>query len=130
MSTHKNIDKICVAVIVLALIITVLFMNGNAFGIETVVDEDAEQSSSTAYFTANDLNGSWSTDGACRIVLSGTDASITGNGAYYNDGSITIKNGGKYVISGELDDGSIIVDAYNSSKVWIISSRAVAVHPC
>ena len=106
--------------IVLALIITVLFMNGNAFGIETVVDEDAEQSSSTAYFTANDLNGSWSTDGACRIVLSGTDASITGNGAYYNDGSITIKNGGKYVISGELDDGSIIVDAYNSSKVWIM----------
>jgi len=34
MSTHKHIDKICVVAIVISLIISVLFMNGSAIGIE------------------------------------------------------------------------------------------------
>lgn len=33
MSTHKHIDKICCVVVVLALVITVLFMNGKSLGI-------------------------------------------------------------------------------------------------
>lgn len=36
MSTHKSIDKICVAVLVIAMLVTVLFMNGEVFGITTV----------------------------------------------------------------------------------------------
>ena len=35
MSTHKNIDKICVVVIVLSMILTILFMNGSALGIQS-----------------------------------------------------------------------------------------------
>ena len=120
MLTSKNIDKICVAVIVIALIVTILFMNGASLGITPVVDEDAESYTGTAYFTANDQNGTWSTASSCVITLNGTGADIKGNGAYYNDGSVTIKNGGSYVISGSLEDGSIIVDAYVSSKVWIM----------
>ena len=34
MSTHKNIDRICAAAIILALILTVLVMNGSALGIQ------------------------------------------------------------------------------------------------
>ena len=34
MSTHKNIDRICVVIIVLCLLLTVLFMNGKALGLE------------------------------------------------------------------------------------------------
>ena len=33
MSTHRNIDRICVVIIVLSLLVTVLFMNGKALGI-------------------------------------------------------------------------------------------------
>ena len=33
MSTHKHIDRICVAITLLSLLITVLFMNGEAFGL-------------------------------------------------------------------------------------------------
>ena len=33
MSTHKHIDKICCVAVVLALVITVVFMNGKSFGI-------------------------------------------------------------------------------------------------
>ena len=35
MSTHKNIDKICVVAIVLSMILTILFMNGSALGIQS-----------------------------------------------------------------------------------------------
>jgi len=34
MSTHRNIDRICVAAVVIALIICFLFMNGEALGID------------------------------------------------------------------------------------------------
>ena len=34
MSTHKHIDRICVVITVLSLLLTVLFMNGEALGIE------------------------------------------------------------------------------------------------
>ena len=34
MSTHKHIDRICAAAMVLALAITVLFVNGQALGIQ------------------------------------------------------------------------------------------------
>ena len=33
MSTHKNIDRICVIALVIAMVVTFLFMNGGAFGI-------------------------------------------------------------------------------------------------
>ena len=36
MSTHKHIDKICVVVLILTLVITVLLMNGTALGIQTL----------------------------------------------------------------------------------------------
>ena len=34
MSTSKHIDKICCAVLALSLLLTVLFMNGKALGLE------------------------------------------------------------------------------------------------
>lgn len=36
MSTHKHIDRICCVVLVLVLILTAVFVNGEAFGIQTV----------------------------------------------------------------------------------------------
>ncbi len=35
MSTHKNIDKVCILITVLTLVIALLFCNGTSFGIET-----------------------------------------------------------------------------------------------
>ena len=35
MSTHKNIDRICVVIIVLCLLLTLLFMNGKALGLQS-----------------------------------------------------------------------------------------------
>ena len=120
MSTHRWIDRICVIVMALSLIVTALFMNGEKLGIELVSDTDAEGYVGNEYFTANDLNGNWDTSEATQITLSGDSAKITGNGAYWLDNSLVIVHSGQYVISGELTDGNIVVDAAQYSKVWIL----------
>ena len=120
MSTHNTLDKICVAIVICSLVLTVLFMNGEALGITKIVDEDAEQNSDSAYFTTNDQNGSWDTTGAAVVTLTGDGASVSGNGAYVYDGNVVIAEAGRYVFSGNLEDGSIIVDTHDSSKVWIL----------
>ena len=118
MSTHKSIDAVCVVVLVLTLLLTLLFINGERFGIRVVTDEDAEGSS--AFFTVNDLRGDWNSASATVITLSGDTASVRGGGAYFYDGSVVIANGGRYVLRGALDDGNIVVKARNDAKVWLL----------
>lgn len=120
MSTHRKIDLICVVVIVLATLLTIVFMNGEKLGVTVVVDEDQEYHSDSAYFTANDQTADWDTSGATVITLNCDSVSISGNGAYAYDGGVVIRNGGAYILSGELTDGSICVNAYDSSKVWLL----------
>ena len=124
MATHKHIDKICIVIIICAALITGLFMNGERLGIQVIADEDAESYTGSELFTTNDMNGDWDTSGATTIELNETTAKISGNGAYVNDGNVYITGGGYYVISGTLTDGSIIVDAYSTSKVWILLDEA------
>ena len=124
MSTHNNLDKICVAIVVGSLVLTGLFMNGEALGITKIVDEDAQQNSDSVYFTTNDQNGNWDTSGATVITLTGDGVTISGKGAYTVDGNVVITNAGYYVVSGALTDGYISVDAYNSSKVFIMLDGA------
>lgn len=120
MSTHRNIDRICVVVLVLTLLLTVAFMNGKRLGIQVVADEDAESYRGSAYFTENDLDGNWADNAyTTYIILDSNGGKIDGNGAYFLNGDLVIANGGWYVISGTLKDGSIIVDSQDSSKVWI-----------
>ena len=120
MSTHKNIDRICVVVLVLTLLVTVAFMNGEKLGIRVVADEDAESYSGSTYFTENDVDGDWADNAyTTYITLDGSGGTIDGNGAYFLDGDLVISNGGWYVLTGTLEDGKIIVDAHDSSKVWI-----------
>ena len=119
MSTHKYFDRICVVVIVFALVVTFLFMNGEVFGIEKIIDEDSEAHSDQQYFTAGDLNPEYDISDANVITLSGDSAQVTGNGAYAYDGGVVISSTGVYVISGTLDDGSITVDADDAAKIWL-----------
>ncbi|MCR5500853.1 MAG: carbohydrate-binding domain-containing protein [Acetatifactor sp.] len=120
MSTHRNIDRICIVVLVLTLLLTVAFMNCEKLGIKVVADEDAESYDGSTYFTTKDLEGDWADNAyTTYITLDGSEGKINGNGAYFLDGDLVISNGGWYVLSGMLEDGSIIVDALDSSKIWI-----------
>ena len=116
MSSSKHIDIICVVAVVLALIITVLFMNGEKLGITPIKNGDEE----SGEFTANDINAEWDTSAATKITLNGSGGSVEGDGAYVLDGSVHIAYAGKYVLSGELTDGSVIIEANENDKIWIL----------
>lgn len=91
-------------------------MNGEAFGLVPVVDGDA----GGGQFTANDRNANWDRAGATHITLAGDSGSVKGSGAYVNDGSVHILYAGTYILSGELTNGSIIIEANSSDKIWIL----------
>ncbi len=124
MSTHKNINLICVVILIVTVAITILFMNGKSLGLVSIVDEDAESYTGNEYFTANDQNGSWDTSSAVKITLEGDSAKVSGNGAYAYGGDVYIQGGGYYYVTGTLDDGSVIINGYDSSKVWIMLDGA------
>ncbi|MBQ0083517.1 MAG: carbohydrate-binding domain-containing protein [Clostridiales bacterium] len=117
MSTSKHIDKICIAVVAVMLVITVLFMFGEKLGITVIHREDDENTN--AMFTENDLNADWDTNGATEIVLNGDSAKITGNGAYFSNNTVYISYAGKYLISGNLN-GSVNIDADGDDKIWLL----------
>ena len=118
MSTSKYIDIICVAAVLIALLLTVLFINGSALGLTPIADGDSEEEDSQ--FTANDLNGDWSDTAATHITLTGDGGRVSGSGAYLLDGSVYIIYPGRYVLSGELTGGSVIIDASKEDKVWLL----------
>ena len=66
------------------------------------------------------MDGDWDTSEATVITLEGDDITVSGAGAYVNDGSVYIAQSGYYVVSGELTDGSIVVSAEDNSKIWIM----------
>ena len=120
MSSHKFFDVICIAVTVLAVILTVLFMNGESLGLITAVrDDDAEKNENNSLFTDNDLAVDWDESGAVRIALDGAKATVSGGGAYSDSGSVVISSSGRYTVSGSLTDGNIKVDAGKNAKVFI-----------
>ena len=94
MATYKYIDRICVIITICAVVLTAVFMNGQAIGIQAVADEDAEGYKGTEYFTANDMNGEWETGDATVITLTGDGASIQGKGVYTYDGDVYISAAG------------------------------------
>ena len=124
MSTHKQIDRICVAVLVCTLLVTVLFMNGQKLGLTPVFDGDAESSSDSAFFTRNDRDSDWDSASATRITLAGDRANISGGGAYVLGGDVVIAQAGRYALSGTLADGSVIVSADSGAKVWLLLDGA------
>ncbi len=103
-----------------AVVLTILFMNGSRLGLQLSVDADAEAHSDDSYFTDNDLKADWDASGAGVITLEGDSASVSGSGCYVYDGNVVIAKSGKYVVSGSLTDGSVVVDADDTSKVWIL----------
>ena len=120
MAAGRYIDAVCVVMVLAALLVTALFIHGEELGLERIVDADAEESRGTAYFTDNDQRGSWDAGRATQIRLNGERASVSGGGAYVYEGNVVISSAGKYRVSGELYDGSIVVDTDGDAKVWIM----------
>lgn len=119
MLTNKYIDRICIFIMILAIAVTVVFMNGERLGIEPIIDPDAEAHSDKERFTENDLSVDWDSAQVGLITLSGESGTCPAAKSYFADGNVYITDGGYFEITGELTNGSIIIDAEKTSKVFL-----------
>lgn len=92
-------------------------------GIEAVNTSSSQVEVDTE-FTAKDLEVGYEESTAVSIILNKDSAQITGSGAVFKDGALTISTEGTYVISGTLDDGQLLVDAEDSDKIHLILAGA------
>jgi hypothetical protein len=79
----------------------------------------------TVSYSDDDFYTDWESENPTYIELNGTSASFEGAGAVFvSNNVVTIRAAGVYVISGNLDDGQIIVDAEDKGTVKIVLNGA------
>lgn len=74
----------------------------------------------TDMFTKWDLAGNYDESDAVKITLSGKTAACNSSNVQIEDGVVTIKAAGVYVLSGTFTDGTIVVDAGDDDKVQLV----------
>ena len=74
----------------------------------------------TDMFTKRDLSGNYEESEAVKITLSGKTATCDSSNVQIEDGVVTIKAAGVYVLSGTLTDETIVVDAGDDDRVQIV----------
>ena len=67
-----------------------------------------------------DNDAQWDAQSAVSITFSGADAAITGSGATFTDGALIISEPGTYVLSGNLDDGQVRIDAAKGDTIRLV----------
>ena len=89
--------------------------------------ESADESSDTStseseLFSDRDLSGEYDTEGAIKVALNKTSIECSNEGVEVSGSNATIKKAGTYILSGTLDNGSIIVDVDKEDKVQLVLS--------
>ncbi|KEF37855.1 protein of unknown function (DUF4353) [Schinkia azotoformans MEV2011] len=72
-------------------------------------------------YDKDDLYNDWENENPILVKLNGTDVSYdSATPVIYDNNRLTIKTGGTYVISGELLDGQIVIDAEDKNPVRLV----------
>ncbi|SDN36539.1 protein of unknown function [Actinomyces ruminicola] len=93
-----------------------------------ILAANADTSGAVAAVTADDDAGAYDAASATTITLSGDSASVTGDGAGgvgVDGGTITISAAGTYVLSGELTDGEVIVNADDAEVRLVLDGASI-----
>ena len=59
------------------------------------------------------------TEGATQIAASGDSIVVTGDGAVAENGKVTIRKAGTYLLSGTLEEGQLLVDAEEGAEITL-----------
>lgn len=93
--------------------------NSNA-GSLSEIDVSAYISENISY-EEEDYQTNWEDENSISITLNGDKVSYDESAAIMTSGTtITIRTGGVYVLSGDLEDGQIVVDAPDTGKVQLV----------
>lgn len=60
------------------------------------------------------------TEGATQIAASGDSIVVTGDGAVAENGKVTIRKSGTYLLSGTLEEGQFLVDAEEGAEIILV----------
>ena len=60
------------------------------------------------------------TEGATQIAASGDSIVVTGDGAVAENGKVTIRKAGTYLLSGTLAEGQLLVDAEEGAEIILV----------
>ena len=60
------------------------------------------------------------TEGATQIAASGDSIVVTGDGAVAENGKVTLRKAGTYLLSGTLEEGQLLVDAEEGAEIILI----------
>ena len=75
-------------------------------------------------YDENDLNVTFDTNNSTLITFDGTSASVQGEGASFTKDTLTISQGGTYVLSGTLNDGQVAISAPEDDIVHLVLNGA------
>ena len=74
-------------------------------------------------FTDRDSDPSYN-DGAVKITLSGSSATATSDAVEISGSTVKLTEAATYIVTGNLDDGMLVVDAPKDAKVQIVLRNA------
>ena len=95
---------------------TVTSQTGDTANSYAVADTDAYAEA----FSNRDLSGEYDASEAVTITLNGNSATADSDAVQISGSTVTITEAGTYIISGTLENGSIIVDAGKEDKVQLV----------
>ena len=96
----------------------VLSADGAGTVIGLSANSDSEAGSEA--FSKRDLSGEYDTAEAVTISLNGSTAEASSEAVQISGSTVTITAAGTYILTGTLDDGSVVVDATKEDKVQLV----------
>ena len=90
--------------------------SGTAQTVDSALYEEA--------FSSRDLSGEYDESEAVTIRLNGSSAEASSDAVQISGGTVTITAAGTYILSGSLQNGSVIVNASKDDKVQLVLNNA------
>lgn len=75
---------------------------------------------SSVVFDKEDSDTEYNEKDAVKITLKNTAAEISGQGAEFNNNTVRITQAGTYILTGQLDDGKILISAGKDDTVTLV----------
>ncbi|MGN1028029.1 MAG: carbohydrate-binding domain-containing protein [Faecousia sp.] len=100
---------------------------GETAAVFTAVSEEAKETAEITVFSDRDMDSSYSLKDSVSIALNGKEIVCDSSTVEVSGTTATIREAGTYLLSGVLEDGSIIVDGSETDKIQLVLN-GVSVH--
>ncbi len=109
-----------IAAVIMAALLVASFSSCGVSGKNSSVSAPVTVLDTSDMFSSKDKEIGYDEAECVKITLSGSSASAEGSGVSVSGSTVTISKEGTYLLSGSLDNGSIVVDADSSAKIRLI----------